>query len=469
MVMVMTIIDRHETRVERSTTPAVAAPQGRVRTPSNRVGDLAALAAGAGAGITAAFTVPALIATDWSAPGAVANGLGIVTAMAGTYGALLSILLMARLPFLEHEVGQDRLTAWHRSLGPWTLVLIVMHVVLTTLGYAQMVNAGWWSELVSLTFGSAWMLPAMAATLLMIGLGLMSWRRIRSRMRYETWHIAHLYFYLAVALAFGHQIEAGSVFMNAPLARVWWIGLYVALAAAILVFRFGAPIRQSLRHGLRVSRVEAVDADTVHVHMTGRHLDGLHAEGGQWFSFRFGTRRWWWQGHPYSLSAGPTSSSLRITVKNLGDQSGSLMTLEPGTPVFVEGPYGAFRVDRRRTDHVVLVGAGVGITPLRAMLDELPSDVRADVIYRVHAEPAPLVDELRRLEQRSGGRIRVHLLVGSRREWPMTPGVLAAQVPGLAQADVYICGPTSFTQTVAESAEALGITPDRIHHETFEF
>jgi DMSO/TMAO reductase YedYZ heme-binding membrane subunit len=179
--------------------------------PNRRAGDVASLVAGLGGGVTAAFTIPILAATNWALPGSLANALGIVTAMAGTYAALLSLLLMARLPWLEHEVGQDRLTAWHRTLGPWTLVLIVAHVVLTTLGYAQGLSVGWWSELVSLTFGTAWMVPAMVATLLMIGLGVMSWRRIRSRMKYETWHIAHLYFYLAVALAFGHQIGSGSV------------------------------------------------------------------------------------------------------------------------------------------------------------------------------------------------------------------------------------------------------------------
>lgn len=454
---------------ERPSASLTTRPMPTRRQPSRRVGNIAAFAAGIGAGITAAFTLPALTATDWSVAGAIPNALGIVTAMAGTYGALLSIVLMARLPFLEHEVGQDRLTAWHRRLGPWTLVLIVAHVVLTTLGYAAMEGTGWWSELVSLTFGTAWMLPAMAATVLMVGLGVISWRRIRVRMRYETWHVAHLYFYLAVALAFGHQIEAGSVFLNAPLARAWWIALYVAIAAAILVFRFGAPIRQSLRHGLRVARVEPVDHETVHVHLTGRDLHRMGAQGGQWMSFRFGTRRWWWQGHPYSLSAGPTRDRIRITVRNLGDQSGSLATLTPGTPVFVEGPYGAFRVDRRVTDHLVLVGAGIGITPLRALLDELPDHVQADVIYRVHAEPAPLADELHTIAGASGGRIRLHVLPGTRRQWPITADLLRDLVPDVAHADLYACGPTGFTEAIGEAAAALGIPAGRVHHESFEF
>lgn len=450
------------------TTALPAAPAAR-RRPPRRVGDAAALAAGAGAGITIATTIPAIVALSWSTPGTLASALGIVAAMLGTYAALLSILLMARLPFLEHEVGQDRLVAWHRTLGPSTLLLIVAHVVLTTWGYAQMSGAAWLSELVSLTFGTAWMLPAMAATVIMVGLGVMSWRRIRNRMRYETWHIAHLYFYLAIALAFGHQIESGSVFFDAPVARAWWIGLYVAVTAAVLAYRVAAPLRQSLRHGLSVRSVEWADHDAVHVHLRGRDLERLNAAGGQWFSFRFGTRRWWWQGHPYSLSARPTSTSMRITVRDLGDHSGALAGLRPGTPVFVEGPYGAMRMDHRTSDHVVLVGAGVGITPLRALLDELPRHARADVVYRVAAEPALLAGELRALEAASDGRITVHVLAGSRHRWPITAELLTRLVPGIAHADVFACGPGGFTDAVHTAASDAGIRPGAFHHELFEF
>ena len=44
----------------------------------------------------------------------------------------------------------------------------------------------------------------------MMGLGVMSYRKIRQRMKYETWWVAHLYFYVAVALAFGHQTAAST-------------------------------------------------------------------------------------------------------------------------------------------------------------------------------------------------------------------------------------------------------------------
>jgi predicted ferric reductase len=456
----MTIVERPDAGTDQH-------PAARV--PSHRAENLATLAAGVGFGITMGLVVPALSQMSLSQPGALANALGIVTAMAGTYAALLSMLLMARIPWVEHEVGQDRLTAWHRALGPWTLILIVGHVVFTTIGYAQASGVGPVSELVSLTFGFGWMLPAMAATILMVGLGVVAWRPIRRRMSYDTWHIAHMYFYLAVALAFGHQITTGSVFVGHRFATAWWVGLYVLVFGLIIGYRFLMPLVQSLRHDLRVAAVEPVDADTVHVHLVGRRLEALEAQGGQWFSWRFGNRRWWWQGHPYSLSAAPTSARMRITVRNLGDQSGALGTLKPGTRVFAEGPYGAFRADRRHTDRVVAIGAGIGIGPIRALVEELPATVSVDVLYRAHSTPAPLADELQALAEGRGGRIRVFLLAGTRQQYPMTAHLLNHFVPDVASGDVYVCGPAGFLEAAREACATAGVPADRIHDELFEF
>ena len=62
----------------------------------------------------------------------------------------------------------------------------------------------------------------------------------------------------------------------------------------------------------------------VSIYLSGRRLDELEAQSGQFFLWRFLTRDRWWKAHPFSLSAAPTDRGLRITVKDLGDDSGSL-------------------------------------------------------------------------------------------------------------------------------------------------
>ena len=349
------------------------------------------------------------------------------------------------------------------------MILIVVHVIFTTLSYAQSVGIGWWEQFVLLVFGYPWMMPATAALLIMVVFGMLSIRRIRRHFRYDTWKVAHLYFYLAVALAFAHQVITGSFLNGNSFALVWWGSLYVIAAGSILIFRVVLVARRSFVHDLKVDHIQREGNDTVSVYLRGKNLDTWEAKGGQWFTWHFATNDWWWQGHPYSLSAAPTNTSMRILVKNLGDQSGAIDQLKPGTRVFAEGPYGAFRLDRRSSDRLVLIGGGVGIAPIRALLDEVPEQAQVDVIYRCLAESVPLLLELETIAQESHGRIRVHIEVGLPAAHPIDARALAALIPDFGDADVFICGPQGFTEAVRAASVELGVTSARFHSELFAF
>jgi ferredoxin-NADP reductase len=157
-------------------------------------------------------------------------------------------------------------------------------------------------------------------------------------------------------------------------------------------------------------------------------------------------------------------------VKDLGDHSRSVAFLKPGTRVFVEGPYGAFTAGRATRPHVVMIGGGVGITPIRALMDEFKNGVQLDVIYRVsRKEDLVLKSELDYIAQQSGGTARVHYLVGSRREHPMDAQALKKLVPRISDSDIYICGPAPLVESVKEAAKELGVPKNRFHDEAFAF
>ena len=423
------------------------------------------------AGIGLGLVVGIQLATrsPLSGGGALLTELGRWSGLLGTYGALLIILLVARIPVLERSVGLDRMVMWHRRLGPAVLVLILAHVVLITAGYAASEAVSYLSETWTFASTYSWLLPAMAGLALMVMAGVTSWRVARRAMKYETWWITHLYFYLAIALAYLHQITLGQQFVTHRWARWIWIGMYVVTFGLLIAYRIAAPVLRSRRHDLRVHSVSRESKDTVSVWMSGRDLDKLRARGGQFFGWRFMTRDMWWQSHPYSLSAGPDNAFLRITVKDLGDHSRSLARLKPGTRVVAEGPYGVFTADARHGDRVVLVAGGVGVTPIRALLDELPQKVSVDVLFRA---PRPEALVLRKeLDAIAAARpqVRVRYLVGSRHDYPINARTLAYLVPDIAAADIYVCGPSQLVDTVVEAGHHLGIEPHRIHHEAFSF
>jgi predicted ferric reductase len=425
---------------------------------------------GIGLGLTLALQVTTMRQSDISSVYAVVASVSRFAALTGTYFAIVGIFLVSRIPWVERGVGHDRLVTWHRKLGPWSLYLIGAHVLFISLSFAGQDQVMLVVELWRMLTTFDWMWWALLGFVLMIMAGVTSYKKARAKMSYETWWIIHIYTYIAIAASFMHQVLNGQMFVNHPLNRLFWTALYVLMAAAIIVYRFGIPLVRSLRHNLVVEKVVVEGPGIISIIMKGRKLHKLAAEGGQFFSWRFLTRGHALMSHPYSLSAAPTEHYLRITVKDLGDHSRSVAYLKKGTRVFVEGPYGAFTAGRAATKHIVLVGGGVGITPVRALLDEFKNGVEIDLLYRAsREEDLVLRDELDYLAAHSGGTIRVHYLVGSRREFPMDAKSLKKLVPRISDSDIYICGPGPLVETVKEAAEDLGVPKNRFHEEAFAF
>ena len=317
-------------------------------------------------------------------------------------------------------------------------------------------------------FRYPWMLPAFVGFLFFAAAGITSYKKVRKNMSYETWWTIHLYTYLAIALAFMHQVLTGPMFIGHPLNKLYWELLYIYSALVLVMYRFVVPNVRSLRHGVKVEQIVHEGPGVYSIIMKGRSLNKLDAHGGQFFGWRFLTKGQWWISHPYSLPAAPTDKYLRVSVKDLGDQSGVIKNIKPGTRVFFEGPYGTFVASRASKGHVVLVGGGVGITPLRALLEEFDVSKEIDVICRASkAEDLVLRHELDELAKMRGAR--VHYLVGSRNEHPMSAKYISALIPAFRDADVYVCGPTPLVEAVKEAAKTVGIPKNRFHDEAFEF
>jgi predicted ferric reductase len=430
----------------------------------------AAWVAGIGMGITIAMQVSTLHMHDINTVYGAVLSLSRLAALVGTYLSVIGIFLIVRIPVVEKSVGHDQLVIWHRNLGPWSLYLIGAHSLLVVVGYAGQDQLSLAREIWRMLNDFAWMWWALAGFVLMIQAGITSYKKARAKYSYETWWMLHVLTYGAVASAFMHQIQNGQMFIEHPLNRAYWIGLYVLMAFSVVWCRFLMPVARSLRHDLRVESVVEESPDVYSVIMKGRNLAKLGAEGGQFFEWRFLSKGHLLVAHPYSLSAAPSARYMRITVKGLGDHSRSMVTIKPGTRVFIEGPYGAFRAGQAKEKRVVLIGGGIGVTPVRALLDEFKNSVQIDFIYRAsREEDLALKSELDQIAAESGGSTRVHYMVGSRREHPMDAAHLLSVVPRVRESDIYICGPKPLVAAVVQAAHDLGMSADRVHHEEFEF
>jgi predicted ferric reductase len=412
-----------------------------------------------------------IVEVMFASAGAGKNSLLTVAKFFGLHAALLIMLqltLVARLPWLDRRIGMDRLTYWHRWVGFTLFWVVVTHATFILLGYSRLGGESVFATFLSLAGVTASLLGMFAAGIL-VAVVAVSVRYVRRRLPYEVWHGFHLLLYAALVLALFHQFLEGTTFTSSALSTAYWWTLWALVGTALVVGRVVMPLWRNARHQFRVAAVVPESDNVVSVHVTGRDLDRLPARAGQFFVWRFLGHNHWWQANPFSLSAAPNGRSLRLTAKAVGSASAGLRHVPVGTRVFAEGPYGAFTASQGTRDAMLLIAGGVGITPIRALLEE--SDGPTVVLYRVHTPAdAVLLDELRALANTRGAQL--HLLTGrtgagSPPNTPFAPENLRALVPDIADRDVFVCGPPAMTSAVLRSLRALRVPRPQVHAEKF--
>jgi len=424
-----------------------------------------------------------LVAYWWVADGGIQELAGWesgLTSSGRLFGLLASalllfqVLLMSRLPPLERAFGQDRLARFHRLVGFSSFNLMLVHVGLIVWGYAAGDLLATPATLWDLSTNYPGMLLAVGGTACLFLVVFTSVRAARRSMRYESWHLLHLYAYLGVGLALPHQLWTGQEFMASPARTVFWWGLWIAAAVAVVAFRFLLPLIRSCRYRMRLAGLVNEGDGVVSVYLT-TGTRRVSAEAGQFFSFRFLSGTGWTRAHPYSLSAAPTHNQLRISVKEVGDGSRTLRNLRPGTRVLVEGPYGRLSARARSRRRIALVAAGVGVAPLRALAEGLNyAPGEAVLLYRFSGRPL-FEQELQQLARDRG--LHVIWLPGRRRadgSWLCTgvgkaddADLLRRWVPDLSDRDVFVCGPEEWAADFRRAATAVGVRADRLHVESF--
>lgn len=458
----MTIATDARPAVHIGAAPAAAVPAGRgLRLVAGVIAGVTAVLWLAGGGLSQLGEA----AGGWLAAGQLA---GLTAALA----ALAGIVLVARPGWLERSAGLDVLWRWHRLAGVTTVAALTLHAVASSIGFAGGSVAQAVPEVLSLMASTPWLVAAVVAAVLFVAVALTSWHRIRERMTYETWLGVHVVGYLAVLLGFGHQVVLGSSMTGSghQVMRWWWVALAVATLGIVVWSRLGGLVSAIVSgRGVVTARyAAAADTTSLEVRARGRRLS--RARAGQFFLLRFLTKDLWWQAHPISLSARPSGGTLRFTIRELGDGSALMSRIAPGTSVVLEGPYGRFTADRAAGRPVLLVGGGVGLAPLRAILADCTPSQRPIVVARVRdCRELAHEDEFRTLLAQRNGRLFV--LAGPRTQWnggePFAPAMWRAAVPDLAAREVFVCGPGPMERAVERGLKGAGVSSSRIHSQRF--
>ena len=407
---------------------------------------------------------------------AIVSAIDRLTALVATNLLLIDILLIARIPWIDHYYGHDRATTAHKKLGKPILYLVLAHFIASVVQYAMVANVDVITEFISLlSIGD--IVLATASLVLMILVVVTSLNFARKAITYEAWYLVHVFAYGAVLLAIPHQFSMGTDIAGHKVAQVYWVAFYLFVLVNVVWYRIARPIIRGIRHSLKVSSVVRESSDSVSIYLTGKNVAKLGGAAGQFYLVRIMNARDWWRPHPFSISAAPNSSFVRFTVADRGDDTKLMQSLKPGTPILLEGPYGVFTEERRTKEKVVLMAAGIGIPPIRALAEQMagrPHDVT--IVYRLrNQEDAALLEETRELARRRGFRlIELEGRRGVGTSWMNADDSgmsdlerLKDLVPDIKDSDIYICGPTPWTKAVEKTVRAAGVEQHQIHAEEF--
>jgi predicted ferric reductase len=383
-------------------------------------------------------------------------------------------MLLSRLTFLENAFGMEKLTWLHKWNGYTTLILLSLHTIYLTLGFGLLNRLGIAGQLHDFLVNWDDVLKATIGMLMLIFIVVISIGIVRRGFKYETWYYVHFFTYLAILLAFGHQLSVGVDFARQPLFQVYWLALYTVAVGTILIWRFFGPAYLFYRHRFRVEKVVPEANGVVSVYVTGDHLDEFRYQAGQFIIWRFITPGRWWQAHPFSISVAPGGRYLRLSAKAVGDFTKALPGLKPGSWVVVDGPHGNFTLNRTTHRKLLFIAGGIGITPVRSMLEALPAGSPPPMVVfaaRTHTDFA-LRKEVEAIVRSHGGRLRY--ILSEETAAGFAHGILDVPtlrrlVPDVAEREVLLCGPPGMMDAVTANLVQLGVARKSVHTERFAY
>lgn len=388
------------------------------------------------------------------------------------------LALVSRFGGVAGAFGLDSLLQFHREIGIASLVFAAAHLLFLLADGAYPVrilvpraSAPW-----PLSMG----ILAFIAALLVVGLSV--YRR-HLRISYEIWQVSHSLLSIAlIGFAAAHVLGLGRLASH-PVVRIIWL-IYLAIFIWMYArYRLIRPLLQ-WQHPWEVveNREEHGNSTTLALRPVGHA--GFTFEPGQFAWIGFGRTPFASTQHPISFSSNGDIPShdgtIAFTIKRLGDWSDEVVpAVTPGTRAWVDGPHGVFTIDREEGAGYVLIGGGVGITPLYAMLQAL--ETRGDVrpVYMFHAandyDDLTFREELAEMAERMENLTLINVLLRAEDGWDGERGFVTADIlshylpPKLFRRFQYfICGPGPLMDAMEKVLPGIGVPGDRVHTERFD-
>jgi predicted ferric reductase len=392
---------------------------------------------------------------------------GRLTGLLAEIFILVQLVLVGRIPFVEKTIGFDKLNAVHRTIGYWLSSTIILHPILLVVGYAYVNDVSFSHQFVTFFTNYEDVANAVFGLMVLIFASILSIKFIRKALAYETWHVFHLGMYVAIVAFFGHQVMNGDLVEGYAFA--YWYALNFSVFGFFICYRFIRPFYLFGKHRFFIERVVQETKDVYSVYIGGINLEKFKYDSGQYIHVSF-LMKGMWQPHPFSISSAMNGKHIRLSIKSSGDFTERIKNLRVGVKVLLEGPFGKFTENVAVKDKYLFVAGGIGITPIRAMLESLSK--KSKDISLLYANKTPLDIALR--EEIEGLTNNFHHVLSEDGGPEYHKGyvnidLVQRLVPDFMERDIYICGPVPMMDSVVDFLIKSGVSKPQIHFEKFSY
>ncbi|MFA7314696.1 MAG: ferredoxin reductase family protein [Candidatus Magasanikbacteria bacterium] len=392
-----------------------------------------------------------------------------ITGLLSVFFVLLQLILIGRVKWIERVYGLDKLSHAHHLTAFLTLFFVISHGLFVTFGYAIGSQISFFTQ--TMYFIKYWeLLPAIISIFIFIFVFVSSLIIVIKKMKYETWYFIHFFSYLAILLAFSHQMELGGDFVgNIYFQTYWWL-LYFFTFTNLFFYRFFLPTYSFYKHQFFVEKVEKDDGGAISIYISGKNLDKFKYTAGQFAIWRFLDKKRFLQAHPFSFSSSPQDKYLRITIKNLGDFTSDISNIKPKTRVIIDGPHGIFTAKRTTNKKLAFIAGGIGITPIKSILASLDENYQSIMFYCHQTSQ----DTIFKQEQKQfpEKQIKIIHILSKEQNNINEYGYIDMDkikkfVPDYLERDFYICGPRPMVKLAIKILDELNVPKNKIYFEKF--
>lgn len=396
-------------------------------------------------------------------------GIARISGLLSAFFVLLQLILIGRIKWLERVYGLDKLSHSHHLTAFLSMFFIFTHALLVISGYSLGSSVGFFAQIGNFIKYYE-LLSTITALFLFSFVFVSSLVIVFKKLKYETWYFVHVSSYLAILLAFGHQMELGGDFIGNPTFQAYWILLYIFSLGNLFFYRFFLPGYYFYKHRFVVEKVEQENDMTTSVYISGKNLDKFKYNAGQFAIWRFLDNKRFLQAHPFSFSSNPNDKYLRITAKNLGDFTSEMKNIKVGTKVIVDGPHGIFTTKRTTNKKLAFIAGGVGITPIHSMLSNMDQNYQS-ILFNCTRTTSDILfqKELPKLQEKN---IKIINVLSVEKNNQAESGYIDEEkikrlMPDYLERDFYVCGPKPMLKLTRKILADIGVSKSKIYFEKF--